>query len=118
MAIAAKTYSFRAPSDLSERLRRAQDDFRSITRDTELSAHFVNEFELALLRRLRRLGDDITDGVFTRAITEAFVSAIERVGREQEHMEAFAAFEREDADGDAWRRGALKLYGRRIADEA
>jgi hypothetical protein len=117
MAVAAKTYSFRAPTDLSDRLRRAQDEFRAITRDTELSAHFGNEFELALLRRLRRLGDDITDGVFTRAITEAFVSAIERIGREQEQMEEFAAFNREDVEGEAWRQGALKLYGQRIAAE-
>jgi Ser/Thr protein kinase RdoA (MazF antagonist) len=117
MAVAAKTYSFRAPGDLGARLHRAQEDFRSITRDTELSAHFGNEFELALLRRLRRLGDDITDGVFTRAITEAFVSAIERVRREQEHMDAFAEFKRSDVEGDAWRAGALKLYGQRIAEE-
>jgi hypothetical protein len=117
MAVAAKTYSFRAPGDLSERLHRAQDDFRAITRDTELSAHFGNEFELALLRRLRKLGDDITDGVFARAITEAFVSAIERVRFEEEHMEAFAEFKREDVEGDAWRRGALKLLAKHIAEE-
>ncbi|HKG39086.1 MAG TPA: hypothetical protein VKB25_08880 [Conexibacter sp.] len=117
MAATAKTYSFRAPGELSERLLRAQGDFRSITRDTELSAHFGNEFELALLRRLRRLDDPVTDGVFTRAITEAFVSAIERVCREQEHMDAFAAFKREDVEGDAWRRGALKLFAQGIADE-
>ncbi len=117
MAIAAKTYSFRASSDLSDRLQRAQTSFREITRDAELSAHLGNEFELALLRRLRRLGDDVTDGVFTRAITEAFVSAIERVGREQELMDAFAAFNRDDTEGDAWRRGALKLTAERIAAE-
>jgi phytoene/squalene synthetase len=117
MAATTKTYSFRAPSELGARLQRAQDEFRSITRDTELSAHFGNEFELALLRRLRHLGDDVTDGVFARAITEAFVSAIERIGSEQEHMEAFAAFNREDVEGDAWRRAALKLYGRRVAAE-
>jgi len=117
MVVAAKTYSFRAPSDLSERLRRAQEGFRAITRDSELSAHFGNEFELALLRRLRRLSGDITDGLFTRAITEAFVSAIERVNREQEDMEAFAAFKRADVEGDAWRRGALELYGKSIAEE-
>lgn len=117
MAVAAKTYSFRAPAELSERLQRAQEDFRAIMGDSELSAHFDNEFDLALLRRLRRLGDDITDGLFTRAITEAFVSAIERVRREQEHMEAFAEFKREDVEGDAWRRGAFELYGKRIAEE-
>lgn len=117
MVVAAKTYSFRAPSDLSERLRRAQGDFRSIMRDRELASHFDNEFDLALLRRLQQLGEGVADGVFTRAIAEAFVSAIERVRWEQDHMEEFAAFNREDIEGDAWRRGALKLFARGIPED-
>ncbi|HZV74733.1 MAG TPA: hypothetical protein VFF79_13545 [Conexibacter sp.] len=117
MAAAAKTYSFRAPGDLGDRLHRAQDDFRSIMRDRELAAHFGNEFDLALLRRLQQLGQGIADGVFTRAIAEAFVGAIERVRWEQEHMEEFAAFDREDVEGDAWRNGALKLFASGIPED-
>jgi hypothetical protein len=112
VAVADRTYSFRASSELSERLRHARDGFDTVTHDAELSAHLGNEFELALLRRLRKLGEDLPDGVFVRAIVEAFVSAAERVRWEQEHMEEFAAFDREDTEGDAWRRGALLARAR------
>jgi hypothetical protein len=98
-------------------LQRAQQDFRTVMRDRELAAHFDNEFDLALLRRLRQLGERIADGVFTRAIAEAFVDAIERVRWEQEHMEEFAAFDREDTEGDAWRRGALQLFASGISED-
>jgi len=117
MAVADRTYSFRAPSEFSERLRHARDGFDAVTHDAELSAHLGNEFELALLRRLRKLGKNVPDGVFVRAIVEAFVGAAERVRWEQEHMDEFAAFDRQDTEGDAWRRGALRLAGSRIAAE-
>jgi hypothetical protein len=117
VAVADKTYSFRAPSEFSERLRQARDGFDIVTHDAELSAHLGNEFELALLRRLRKLGDGLPDGVFVRAIVEAFVSAAERVSWEQEHMEEFAAFDREDTEGDAWRRGALLAWARGAHDD-
>jgi hypothetical protein len=117
VAISDKTFSFRAPSELSTRLREARKGFDGVTRSAELSAHLGNEFELALLRGLRKLGDDIADGVFVRAIVEAFVSATERVQWEEEHMEEFAAFGREDTEGEAWRKGALKLVAERVAAE-
>ncbi len=117
MAVAAKTYSFRAPGELSERLRQARVGFDAVTHDAELSAHLGNEFELALLRRLRKLDEHVPDGVFVRAIVEAFVGAAERVRWEQEHMEEFAAFDRDDTEGEAWRRGALLLAARRIVTE-
>jgi hypothetical protein len=115
VGVADKTYSFRAPSQLSERLRRAREGFNSVTHDAELSAHLGNEFELALLKRLRKLGEEVPDGVFVRAIVEAFVGAAERVRWEEEQMEEFAAFNRDDTGGDAWRQGALRLATRRIA---
>lgn len=117
MATAAKTYSFRAPSELSERLRQARVGFDAVTHDAELSAHLGNEFELALLRSLRKLAEPVPDGVFVRAIVEAFVAAAERVQWEEEHMEEFAAFNRDDTEGEAWRRGALLLAAHRIAAE-
>jgi hypothetical protein len=117
MAVADKTYSFRAASELSERLKYAREGFDKVTHDVELSAHLGNEFELALLRRLRKLGDEVPDGVFMRAIVEAFVSAAERVRWEDQHMEEFAAFDREDTEGEKWRRGALLSVAKRIAAE-
>jgi hypothetical protein len=117
MAVADRTYSFRAPSELSERLKRARESFDAATHDAELSAHLGNEFELALLRRLRKLAPDTTDGVLVRAIVEAFVAAADRVRHEEEMMAEFEAFDREDVEGPAWRRGALRLTGERIAAE-
>lgn len=117
MAVADRTYSFRAPSELSNRLKLARESFGAATHDAELSAHLGNEFELALLRRLRELAPDATDGVLVRAIVEAFVAATDRVRREEELMAEFEAFDRDDVDGYAWRRAALRLTGERIAAE-
>jgi hypothetical protein len=117
MAVADKTFSFRAPSELSERLQHAREGFDSVTHSTELSAHLGNEFELALLRRIRKLGESVPDGVFVRAIVEAFVSASERVQWEEKHMDEFAAFNLEDAEGESWREGALKAVVERLAAE-
>jgi hypothetical protein len=112
-----KTYSLRASSELGEQLREAREGFDMAARDAELGDHFGNEFALALLRRLRALGEDVPDGVFIREIVEAFVSAGRRVRWEQNHMEEFAAFAREDTEGDEWRRGAMRLVAKRIASE-
>jgi hypothetical protein len=117
MAVADKIYSFRAPSEFSERLKKARASFNAATHDTELSAHLGNEFELALIRRLRTLAPDTTDGMLVRAIVEAFVAATDRVHREEELMAEFEAFDRDDVEGDAWRRAALRLTGERIAAE-
>jgi predicted DNA-binding protein len=112
-----KTYSFRASSELGERLREARAGFDMAARDAELSAHLGNEFGLALLRRLHTLSEDLPDGVFIREIVEAFVSAGRRVRSEQEQMEELRAFDREDTEGEAWRRGAMRLVAARIAAE-
>lgn len=117
MAVADRTYSFRAPSHLSERLKLARESFGAASHDSELSAHLGNEFELALLRRLRKLAPDAADGVLVRAIVEAFVAAAGRVRREEELMAEFEAFDREDVEGPAWRRAALKMVSERIAAE-
>lgn len=117
VAVADKTFSFRAPSEMSARLRDARKGFDKAAHSTELSAHLGNEFELALLRRLRKLGDDVPDGVFVRAIVEAFVGTAERIQWEEQQMEEFAAFDREDTEGEAWREGALKLVAERVAAE-
>ncbi len=112
-----KTYSFRASSELGEQLQEAREGFHMAARDTELGDHFGNEFTLALLRRLRVLDENLPDGVFIREIVEAFVSAGRRVRWEQDHMEEFATFDREDTEGEAWRKGAMRLVAKRIAAE-
>jgi hypothetical protein len=117
MAVADRTYSFRASNELSERLRLARESFGAAMHDAELSAHLGNEFELALFRRLRKLAPDAADGVLVRAIVEAFVAANDKVRHEEELMAEFEAFDREDVEGPAWRRGAMRLVGERIAAE-
>jgi hypothetical protein len=112
-----KTYSFRASSEFGEQLREARRGFDMAARDVELADHFGNEFGLALLRRLRTLGEDLPDGVFIREIVEAFASAGRRVSWEQDHMEEFAAFDRADTEGEEWRKAAMRLVAKRIAAE-
>jgi hypothetical protein len=112
-----KIYSFRAPSDFAERMREARAALPGILASRDEADHFKREFEVAILRRLRRLPDTAGQAEFARAVTEALVATTERIQREPELMEQMRAFDRDDVEGDAWRRGALELYGQRIAAE-
>ena len=112
-----KIYSFRAPSDFADRMREARAALPEILANRDDADHFMREFEVAILRRLRRLPDTAGQAEFARAVTEALVVTTERIRREPDLMEQMRAFNEDDAEGDAWRRGALKLYGQRIAAE-
>jgi hypothetical protein len=107
MAVEQRTYSFRAPSEFAERMRAARAGLQQILADASEADHFSHEFELALIRRLRGLPETSGQAEFARAVTEALVATVERVQREPELMEQMRAFDREDVEGDAWRRGAL-----------
>jgi hypothetical protein len=117
MAVADRTYSFRAPSDFAERMREARAALPKVFSSGEETDHFTREFEVAVLRRMRGLPDTPGQAEFARAIAEAFVSTIERVQREPELMEQMRTFDREDGEGDAWRRGALLARARGGFDE-
>jgi hypothetical protein len=106
MAVAQKTYSFRAPSEFADRMRAARAGLQEILASADAD-HFSHELEIALIRRLRDLPETPGQAEFARAVTEALVATVERVQREPELMEQMRAFNREDAEGDAWRRGAL-----------
>lgn len=108
MAVEQKTYSFRAPSEFAERMRDARAGLQEILADSSEAHHFSHEFEIALFRRLRDLPETPGQAEFARAVTEALVTTVERVRREPELMEQMRAFNREDVEGDAWRRAALK----------
>jgi hypothetical protein len=114
---AQKTYSFRAPSDFAERIRLARAALPKIFASVDETNHFTHEFEIAVLRRTRRLPETPGQTEFVRAITEAFVSTVERVLREPELMEQMRAFDRENTEGDAWRRGALLARARAGFDD-
>lgn len=117
MAVADRTYSFRAPGDFGERMREARAALPTIFSSGKETNHFTREFEIAVLRRLRGLPETRGQAEFARAIAEAFVSTVERVQREPKLMEQMRAFDREDVEGDAWRRGALLARARTGADD-
>jgi hypothetical protein len=117
MAVAQKTYSFRAPSEFADRMRAARSAIPAILADRAESGHFQREFEVALLRRLRRLPETAGQAEFARAVTEALVATTERIQREPELMEQMRAFDRDDVEGDAWRAGATRAWAR-DADDA
>jgi len=112
-----KIYSFRAPSDFADRMREARAALPGILASRDDADHFKREFEVAMLRRLRRLPDTAGQAEFARAVTEALVATTELIRWEHEHMEEFAAFAREDIEGDAWRRGALELFASGIPED-
>lgn len=117
MAVAVqKIYSFRAPSEFAERMRESRAVLPEILASRDDAAHFKREFEVALLRRLRRLPETAGQAEFARAVTEALVATTERIRREPELMEQMRAFDRDDVEGDAWRAGALRAWAR-DADE-
>jgi len=117
MAVSDRTYSFRAPSDFAQRMRDARAALPTLLNTREESDHFGWEFELALMRRLRRLPETPGQAEFARAVTEAIVETTERIQREPELMEQMRAFDREDAEGEEWRRGALASVAKRVAAE-
>lgn len=114
---ADKTYSFRAPQAFGERMRDAREALPEILSDPAESEHFTREFEVALLRRLGDLPTTTGQAEFARAVTEALVVTAERARREPKLIEQLRAFDREDADGEVWRRGALRAFARRADDE-
>ena len=114
---ADKTYSFRAPRAFGERMRDAREALPGILADPAESEHFTREFEVALLRRLGELPTTSGQAEFARAVTEALVVTAERARREPELIEQLRAFDREDAEGEAWRRGALRAFSRGADDE-
>jgi hypothetical protein len=117
MAVADKTYSFRAPSDFAKRMHNARAALPTLLTTREESDHFGWEFELALMRRLRRLPETSGQAEFARAVTEALVETTERIQREPELMEQMRAFDREDTEGEEWRLGAMRSVAKRIAAE-
>lgn len=114
MAVADKTYSFRAPNELTERIRAARAALPEIFSSTPMGDHFTHEFEIAVLRRVRRLPETRGQMEFVRAITDAFVSTVERVQRETHEIEQMRAFDREDVEGAAWREGAALTLADRL----
>lgn len=109
MALADRTFSFRAPAQFAERLRSAEQAYGVLARDPVAAARVTHDLEIALLRQLRRApGAAAVQGQVLRAATEAFVGAVERAADEQRQIEELRAFDRLDVDGDAERDALLR----------
>jgi hypothetical protein len=109
MPVADQTYSFRAPREFAQRLDRTRRALAHLSGEQGRGVEpwLVAEFEMALLRRLPEVADSGSQGAFVRAVMEAVVSATEKVERELERMDAYAAFADQDTEGEDLRRAAL-----------
>ncbi|CAN5490580.1 hypothetical protein BH20ACT19_BH20ACT19_05060 [soil metagenome] len=109
MALADRTFSFRAPAQLAQRLGSAEQAYAELARDPAKAARISRELEIQLQRWLRREpGRAALLGRVPRALTEAFVTAVERATQEERLIEDLRAFDRSDTTGDAERRALLR----------
>lgn len=109
MPLADRTFSFRAPAQLAERLRLAEQAYGDLARDPATAARITRELETELLRRLHHDPEHAAvQGRVLRAVTEAFVGAVERAMEEDDVIEDLRAFDRLDTHGEAERRALLR----------
>ena len=98
MAVADRTYSFRASSSLGKRLSAAQRDYARLAQDPQLAHHISRELEVALLRQFRE-GEEASHGAFIRSVVDAFVCAVEGAVADERIGPELSDFDRADAAG-------------------
>jgi len=112
VTIAGRTYSFRAPVGFGERLRVAEHAYRALARDPATAARIARELDIELQRRLRHGGERAAvQGPLLRAVTDAFVTAVERAMDEERLIDELRAFDRADVAGRDERRALLRASG-------
>lgn len=105
MAIADRTFSFRAPSDLRERLAHAERAYAALAEDADTAGQITRELEIRLQRRLHGAGaGDANQGRILRAVVEAFIEATESAERDAALVEELRAFDAADRTGEGERR--------------
>lgn len=110
MTAAQRTYSFDAAPELADRLAHARAALRKLAGETrDLDGWMARELEMGIAR-LRRQPPDLTadSEAFMRAAVELLVEVVEKVAAGVGLEPELRAFEQEDAEGDAFRRGALR----------
>lgn len=114
MATAERTYSFRAPEELGQRLATARKSFDQLAQaDPETSAWLSRELEMGLARKLAAAPDVTRDqSAFLRTAAELLVSVTEKVAQGIELGERYAAARAEDVEATAFHEGALKTSKR------
>ena len=118
MAVAEKTYTFRAPGDLASRagealstLNSLLEDAASVDLDDAKSA-----FWITVLRHAREFEESENQSAVLRATLEAFVDAAEKLARDREHLRVYEEWAAEDEEGRRIRRGALKAAAGRWSE--
>lgn len=110
MTAAQRTYSFEAPPELADRLTHAREALGKLARQApDVEAWTAREVEMGLAR-LRRDAPDLAadSAAFMRAAVELVVDVVEKVAAGLGSEGELRAWLREDAEGDAFRRGALR----------
>ncbi len=117
-AVADRTFSFRAPSALRERLDHAERTFADLVLDPQTAAHVSRQLETNLLRRMRAdAGTTPNQGRTLRSLAEAFTDAVEAAEREAALIEDMRAFDAADTEGPARRRAMLELHATDLAED-
>lgn len=110
MSAAQRTYSFEASPDLADRLTRAREALGELARQApDVEAWTAREVEMGLAR-LRRDAPDLApdSAALMRAAVELVVDVVEKVAAGLGGEGELRAWDRGDAEGDAFRRGALR----------
>ncbi len=108
MATTERTYSFRAPPDLAERVSAARELLATSGTDEGCHEEVARELELALARRMRGAPALARDqSAFMRTAVELLVGASEKVAADRALAERYADWDAEDNEGASVRRGAL-----------
>lgn len=121
MAVSERTYTFRAPADLGERMLRARATFEQLAETVghdELESWMATEFGLSLLRKAATIrADEASQSTFIREAVELLVGAAEKVEHDLESAEAYRAWASEDSGAAQFRAGALRSAADRLRDE-
>ena len=92
MSAEMKTYSFKAPRDWEARLERAR---KALTQFVDLErpdgARLLHELDLAIVRQPGRLTRASNQSDLMRAMVELLLAAVEKVERDRQVGEAYAA---------------------------
>ncbi len=119
MATTHRTYSFEAPPDLADRLAQARAGFgRLASHAPDVEDWIAREVEMGLARLRGEAGDLARDSAtFMHGAVELLVGVVEKVAAGLDGEEDLRAWDREDAEGDAFQRGALRASTRIWQDE-
>ena len=122
MSTSEKTYTFRASADLAPRTREAFRTWRDLLEEDDAVAgaalrDAITGFCLAVARQARALGELDNQSALFRATFELFVEATEKAVEDREFVHAYEAWAEEDAEGRAFRKGALEAAASRWRDE-